>query len=679
MGDPGEKVDPELITRLREDTLVEEARQVAQEIRRSQGAAKVLEAAGIVDPAGANAEIFFELSERARQVGWERCRIGDIPRLTQLTNQYADRIEQQARSKIAISNVFGLGSDPELGSLRLVCSAVEFAQELDPAWAIHRRAGLERHWGLLEEAATRSETVRAKLIQVQALLDVSDVSTTTLNNAAAALEAAGTFAVFRSEFRDARRLFVLRWRGGPRPHRSEWARLLRDAASALSDLEALRNDPDLRRVLAEPEDDPSALPLASIASAARWQHQLHAYFSEAGMEGAHIASLLVSLDASQFQRIAAMAGAARALRAFIEEAQVADDRPWSALQQAAKAAIQATAEISSLVTDAVLDPAMYFSDLPALGAAVRDWQTATTKLASKQTTPLLAGVPLSPEVIESTCSFAAAVFEALPSGAAGLLGDGWTLNIRRLRGIAGTVRDSLKRVLELLERLRPPGLGNFASEASSQTLGSIAAAAQRFLTAKEELAAYLRFASARAACVADPLANAVVSAFDDASAPIPNPEEALDWLIAWALVRSHAEANRREFGRSGTELSSLRRSFADADRRRLKSDAHQTALAALRRQVPPGTNVGSRKNWTEGALLQNEFGKQQRFIPVRDLLARAGGAVSALTPCDVAAHRSSIPEAWVDIRSGDHGRGLTNKTRRRDGRFVTRPTCCRRG
>ena len=36
---------------------------------------------------------------------------------------------------------------------------------------------------------------------------------------------------------------------------------------------------------------------------------------------------------------------------------------------------------------------------------------------------------------------------------------------------------------------------------------------------------------------------------------------------------------------------------------------------------------------TDGALLQNEFAKQRRHVPVRDLLGRAGDAVLALTPC----------------------------------------------
>lgn len=85
--------------------------------------------------------------------------------------------------------------------------------------------------------------------------------------------------------------------------------------------------------------------------------------------------------------------------------------------------------------------------------------------------------------------------------------------------------------------------------------------------------------------------------------------------------------------RSGAELTALRVAFSKADRQRLQYDAKRVVAKARQRSVPYGTNSGSRKEWTDGALLQNELGKQRRHIPVRDLMARASSAITALTPC----------------------------------------------
>ena len=80
-------------------------------------------------------------------------------------------------------------------------------------------------------------------------------------------------------------------------------------------------------------------------------------------------------------------------------------------------------------------------------------------------------------------------------------------------------------------------------------------------------------------------------------------------------------------------MNTLRRNFAQADRVMLDASATEVAIAAHRRRVPFGSATGSRKEWTDGALLNNEFGKQRRHVPLRDLFGRAGAAVTALTPC----------------------------------------------
>jgi very-short-patch-repair endonuclease len=50
--------------------------------------------------------------------------------------------------------------------------------------------------------------------------------------------------------------------------------------------------------------------------------------------------------------------------------------------------------------------------------------------------------------------------------------------------------------------------------------------------------------------------------------------------------------------------------------------------------IPPtGVGYGPKRHWTDMELLRNEFGKEKRFVPVRDLMRRAGAAVQTLKPC----------------------------------------------
>jgi len=75
---------------------------------------------------------------------------------------------------------------------------------------------------------------------------------------------------------------------------------------------------------------------------------------------------------------------------------------------------------------------------------------------------------------------------------------------------------------------------------------------------------------------------------------------------------------------NGPALEARRRTFAQRDRIKINADRAAIRERLLERRPFPGSNFGSRKKWTEEALLANEFGKQRRFTPVRDLLSRAG-------------------------------------------------------
>ena len=55
-----------------------------------------------------------------------------------------------------------------------------------------------------------------------------------------------------------------------------------------------------------------------------------------------------------------------------------------------------------------------------------------------------------------------------------------------------------------------------------------------------------------------------------------------------------------------------------------------TVIAA---KPPIGSRIGPRTKWTEMELLLNEFGKEKRFFPVRELMSRASNAIQCMKPC----------------------------------------------
>ncbi|WP_084572943.1 DUF4011 domain-containing protein [Methylocapsa aurea] len=86
-------------------------------------------------------------------------------------------------------------------------------------------------------------------------------------------------------------------------------------------------------------------------------------------------------------------------------------------------------------------------------------------------------------------------------------------------------------------------------------------------------------------------------------------------------------------GSNGSTLEARRKIFAERDHRKIKSDRKTVKDKLLHATPPNGSNYGPKSTWTDAALLRNEFAKQRRFAPVRDLLSRGGQAIQTLKPC----------------------------------------------
>nr|USU33072.1 DUF4011 domain-containing protein [Methylobacterium sp. OTU13CASTA1] len=103
------------------------------------------------------------------------------------------------------------------------------------------------------------------------------------------------------------------------------------------------------------------------------------------------------------------------------------------------------------------------------------------------------------------------------------------------------------------------------------------------------------------------------------------------------LARRRAESLRRRdpvlMQAAGNRLDARRRSFVEADRRKVDNDRVTIRDRLLTRGVLAGNGSGPRGTWTEGPLLDNEMKKQKRHVPVRELMRRASASLLALSPC----------------------------------------------
>jgi len=102
------------------------------------------------------------------------------------------------------------------------------------------------------------------------------------------------------------------------------------------------------------------------------------------------------------------------------------------------------------------------------------------------------------------------------------------------------------------------------------------------------------------------------------------------------LVRSRAEyavSSQALSQFNGAKLDRYRQLFVERDKEKLVRDRKTISSHLLVKAPPKGSQSGPRREWTDMALLANEFSKSKRFLPVRQLMGRAGNAVLELTPC----------------------------------------------
>ncbi len=126
-----------------------------------------------------------------------------------------------------------------------------------------------------------------------------------------------------------------------------------------------------------------------------------------------------------------------------------------------------------------------------------------------------------------------------------------------------------------------------------------------------------------------PLARAVESGALPAERAEEGCQAGVDDLLAREILRAHPELARF----SGRSHEQIQASFRDYDERLKRLQSEQIAWKIDRRHLPAGIASPRAADLTERRLLERECSKKKRHIPIRQLLSRAGTALSALKPC----------------------------------------------
>ncbi len=143
-----------------------------------------------------------------------------------------------------------------------------------------------------------------------------------------------------------------------------------------------------------------------------------------------------------------------------------------------------------------------------------------------------------------------------------------------------------------------------------------------------EWVAYLKERASAEALRLGPL----LAMWDARALPLSLPD-AFDRVLHRALARAAFKHHPELEHFTGLTQEGARSRFAILDEEATALRRSYLADHLSSHAVPAGIEIGKSSERTERALILHEISKQKRHIPIRQLLARAGGAAQALKPC----------------------------------------------
>ncbi len=351
--------------------------------------------------------------------------------------------------------------------------------------------------------------------------------------------------------------------------------------------------------------------------------------------GMRVARQLLVLTASESTEVGKHAAVARSVQATAGSLRRFDERSVEDVLVDVRCELSAVQRFLDIDRDKVLAsiavPLQEISEIAALLAEKVDIGHKLARRAVAHSVEEMATTPAAIDSAEAAIAWVRAARAIVPEGA---LRDALTSTeaqpARRILREASVLGAAPSRRYADLTGALSSEFG--ISEFSSLLPIDLAERLDQLIEHRAELSEYLTIREHRGALATTGFAE-LLACGDQLELPPHRLPGLLDALVA----HGQADLARRacpDFGRqNGAGLEAYRRTFADRDRAKIRTDRETIAAQLLQSTPAAGSDSGPRKTWTGMALLRNEFPKQRRFTPVRGLLARAGDAIQTLKPC----------------------------------------------
>lgn len=218
-----------------------------------------------------------------------------------------------------------------------------------------------------------------------------------------------------------------------------------------------------------------------------------------------------------------------------------------------------------------------------------------------------------------------------------LFADDLTNHLPGLKNLRNALIDRLERESRARDRARRAGNLNcdvfFGTDApDSAPLANLTSCIQRALSATDELTTWLEYNGLRTDSESMGL-KPITNIYEAADVSLKHLATAFDHAFHRTVLRQAYEQYPVLKRFSGTTQQAARRRFQELDRKLLSLKRQRLASELSRAEIPQGVNWGPRREWTDLHLINNEIGKQKRYIPLRDLLLRAGAAIQQMKLC----------------------------------------------
>jgi len=127
--------------------------------------------------------------------------------------------------------------------------------------------------------------------------------------------------------------------------------------------------------------------------------------------------------------------------------------------------------------------------------------------------------------------------------------------------------------------------------------------------------------------------KALFDTIDRGALPIDNVEEAFLCAVNYSLSMQIFAEKPHLNKYPGHHLENYQSKFSKYDKSIMKLQQARIGASVVRNEIPIGNSGGLKRDYSELSLIRNEISKKTRFVPIRQLMIRAGDALIAMKPC----------------------------------------------